>query len=100
MNFAIDIAGISAAVKLAVDGVKLVWPDASSAVVVSVAAALSLLLSSLGVLSNAPSIDAASIYATVTQSVVVFGVAVGLTEVQKRAESKRLASGEPKRKIG
>src|ERR1044071_3886431 len=96
----IDTAGISAFVKLAVDLVKLIKPDASSAVVITVSIILSVLLSSLSALQSAPVVSAAVVYAVITQSIIIVAVAVGLTEVQKKAEAKRDASGEPERKIG
>lgn len=100
METGVSVTSISAIVKLAVDALKLVWPTASSATIVVVATLLSLLLTSLSVLQQTPIIDPASLYAILTQSIISFAVAIGLTEVQKKAEQKRTDAGEPERKIG
>ena len=100
MEYASESAGISALVKLLVDAIKLIFPSSSSAVIVTVASVFSILLSSLSVLKDNPVITVATFYSIVVQSIVVFAVAIGLTEVQKKAEAKRSDSGESDRKIG
>lgn len=99
-NIVIDTAGIAAFVKLAVDILKLAKPDGSSTLIIATSLALSIILSALSVIRVDGVVDTSAVYAVITQSIIVVAVAVGLTEVQKSAESRRRNSGDPDRKIG